>query len=326
MLMDMQSFRELETRHLIALDAVATEGTFGRAAERLGYTQSAVSQQIAAFERLVGGSLFDRPGGPRPVELTPLGQIMLEHARDVLRRIDAIADDVDRFRSGDAGRLDIGTFQSISVAVLPTVIHELRRDHPGLVVRPFESDFEEELLEKLIDGELELTFMVGPLPDQLDGRVLYRDPFVVVAPLETVDDGPMCVRRLVSEPLIGQQDNACHRTMDAALRAAGCIPEYVFRTNDNSAVVAMVRAGMGMAVMPLLALDLNDTTVALRPLDPPIAERVISIVWRQGRTLSPAAERFIGLAAEAFTRLDDRRIGFEPTSPRSRRVPARAGA
>jgi DNA-binding transcriptional LysR family regulator len=321
--MDMQSFRELETRHLIALDAVATEGTFGRAAERLGYTQSAVSQQIAAFERLVGGSLFDRPGGPRPVELTPLGEIMLEHARDVLRRIDAIADDVDRFRNGDAGRLDIGTFQSISVAVLPTVIHQLRREHPGLGVRPFESDDEEELLVKLLAGELDLTFMVGPLAEGLDGHVLYRDPFVVVAPLDAVGDGPMCVHRLVSQPMIGQHDNACHRAMEAGLRAEGCNPEYVFRTNDNSAVVAMVRSGMGMAVMPLLALDLNDTTVALRPLDPPLPERVISLVWRRGRTLSPAAERFIGLAADAFSRLDDRRLGFEPTT---RRTPARAGA
>jgi DNA-binding transcriptional LysR family regulator len=325
MLMDMQSFRDLETRHLIALDAVATEGTFGRAAERLGYTQSAVSQQIAAFERLVGGALFDRPGGPRPVEITPLGEIMLEHARDVLRRIDAIADDVDRFRAGAVGRLDIGTFQSISVAVLPTVIHELRRDHPGLVVRPFESDSEDELVEKLLDGELELTFMVGKLPDELDGQVLYRDPFVVVAPHGAVDDGPMCVRHLVSQPLIGQHDNACHRAMEAGLRAAGCTPEYVFRTNDNSAVVAMVRAEMGMAVMPLLALDLNDTSVALRQLDPPIAERVISLVWRRNRTLSPVAQRFITIATEAFARLDDRRVGFEPTPRPSRRAPARAG-
>jgi DNA-binding transcriptional LysR family regulator len=326
MLMDMQTFRDLEMRHLIALDAVATEGTFGRAAERLGYTQSAVSQQIAGFERLVGGSLFDRPGGPRPVELTPLGEIMLEHARDVLRRIDAIADDVDRFRNGDAGRLDIGTFQSISVAVLPTVIHELRRDHPGLIVRPFESDDEDELVVKLLDGELELTFMVGPLAAGIDGHVLYRDPFVVVAPLGAVDDGPLCVHRLVSEPMIGQHDNACHRAMESGLRAEGCNPQYVFRTNDNSAVVAMVRAGMGMAVMPLLALDLNDATVALRPLDPPIAERVISLVWRRGRTLSPAAQRFITIATEAFARLDDRRVGFEPSARRARRVPARAGA
>ena len=78
--------RDLELRHLAALDAVATEGTFGRAALRLGYTQSAVSQQIAALERLVGAALFDRPGGPRPVELTPLGDLLLEHALARLAR------------------------------------------------------------------------------------------------------------------------------------------------------------------------------------------------------------------------------------------------
>ena len=89
MVMIMPALRELELRHLIALDAVATEGTFGRAAVRLGYTQSAVSQQIAALERIVGGSLFDRPGGPRPVALTPLGELVLIHARDIIDRVDA---------------------------------------------------------------------------------------------------------------------------------------------------------------------------------------------------------------------------------------------
>ena len=69
----MSSFRDLHLRHLLALDAVASEGTFARAAERLGYTQSAVSQQIAALERTVGEKVFDRPGGPRAVELTPFG-------------------------------------------------------------------------------------------------------------------------------------------------------------------------------------------------------------------------------------------------------------
>ena len=71
--MGMPSMRDLEIRHLEALDAVASTGTFGRAAERLGYTQSAISQQIAALERVMGAPVFDRPGGPRPVELTPLG-------------------------------------------------------------------------------------------------------------------------------------------------------------------------------------------------------------------------------------------------------------
>ncbi len=131
----MQRLGDLELRHLAALDAVATEGTFGRAAVRLGYTQSAVSQQIAALERLVGGSLFDRPGGPRPVELTPLGKLVLGHARDIIARVDATGDAVDRFLAGDVGRIDIGTFQSVSNVLLPAIVQRLRGDFPKVDIR-----------------------------------------------------------------------------------------------------------------------------------------------------------------------------------------------
>ena len=123
-------FSSLELRHLVALDAVATEGTFGRAAERLGYTQSAVSQQIAALERTLGGAVFDRPGGPRPVRLTPLGKLVLGHARDILARAQATADAVERFKAGEGGRIDIGTFQSVSNVLLPAVRHAAARRAP----------------------------------------------------------------------------------------------------------------------------------------------------------------------------------------------------
>ena len=79
--------RDLEIKHLVALQAVAGERSFGRAAERLGFTQSAISQQIAALDRVVGEPVFDRPGGPRPVELTPAGQVLLAHAEAVLRQL-----------------------------------------------------------------------------------------------------------------------------------------------------------------------------------------------------------------------------------------------
>ncbi|MFD5826520.1 LysR family transcriptional regulator, partial [Lentzea sp. NPDC060358] len=111
----------LDLRHLATLDAVATEGTFGRAAGRLGYTQSAVSQQIAALEKAVGGTVFDRPGGPKPVRLTPLGEVLLAHARDLLARAAATDDAVERFKAGE-GRVDIGTFQSVTNVILPTVV------------------------------------------------------------------------------------------------------------------------------------------------------------------------------------------------------------
>src|ERR1044071_8622228 len=120
--MIMTRLRDVEIKHLIALEAVAEERTFGKAATRLGYTQSAVSQQIAGLERIVGAAVFDRPGGPRPVELTPLGDLLLKHARDVLRRVDATGDTIDRFLRGESGRLLVGTFQSVTTVILPTIV------------------------------------------------------------------------------------------------------------------------------------------------------------------------------------------------------------
>src|SRR5215207_11587710 len=159
-----QRFRDLEARHLIAFDAVAVEGTFGRAAERLGYTQSAISQQIAALERVVDGKLFDRPGGPKPVELTPLGIEMLDAARDLLNRVEAASNRIERFRSGGVGSITVGTFQSTSAAVLPTVIGRLRERFPGADVRIFETDHDFELFEGLQRGDLDLSFVVGDVP------------------------------------------------------------------------------------------------------------------------------------------------------------------
>src|SRR4051812_34774231 len=136
----MGGLRDLDIRHLVALDAVASEGTFARAAERLGYTQSAVSQQIASLERVVAAKVFDRPGGPRPVELTPIGAHLLEHRRLLLAQLDVIAHELDRFRDGDAGRLRVGTFQSISATLLPLLVGPMRARHPNLEITVFESD------------------------------------------------------------------------------------------------------------------------------------------------------------------------------------------
>jgi DNA-binding transcriptional LysR family regulator len=300
--------RDLEIRHLAALDAVASTGTFGRAADQLGYTQSAVSQQIAALERVVGARVFDRPGGPRPVELTPLGRLLLDHARDVLERIDAIGTDVERFRAGALGRIDIGTFQSVSTAVLPAVLGRLRSDFPDVDARLLESDDHELLTRRLVDGQLDVAFTIHDVPAEIETRELFVDPFVVVALPEDADADTMPISRLVGAPLIGEQAGACQAMLERGLRGAGVDPSYVFRTNDNSAVVAMVRAGMGMAVVPLLAVDLHDTRVAVRPLDPPIPPRHISLAWHRHRTRAPATDHFIELAWELTADLRQREL------------------
>lgn len=291
---------DADLRHLSALRAVAEEGTFGRAAGRLGFTQSAVSQQIAALERLVGEPLFDRPGGPRPVTLTPAGRLLLPHAVSVLERVRAAEADLAGLRSGQTGTLRVGTFQSISVRILPPVLADLHRLRPNVKVLPFESDEQEELLARLRAGELDVSFLVEPFDDDgLDVRRLCADPFVALLPLDSPilpPTGPVSTPTLLTRPLISQMPNMCQALIEDGLARHGRL-DISFRSNDNSAVQAMVRAGVGHAVLPALAVDHDDATVAIRALDPPLDPRVIVLASVRGRRLPPVLDAFADLAA-----------------------------
>ena len=198
--------RELELRHLVALRAVAAERSFGRAAERLGYTQSAISQQIAALERVVGEPVFDRPGGPRPVELTPVGQVILDHAEQVFRRLAQAEEEVARLRAGDGGRLVVGTFQSVTVKVLPAVIRVLKAERPQLDIRLFEADDHDTIVERVLEGDLDLGFVVGEgFDERLDQIHLLEDPYLLISPRR---DRPVPAKFATGElsgaPLIGE--------------------------------------------------------------------------------------------------------------------------
>ncbi len=296
----MASLRDLELRHLAALAAVVDEGSFARAATALGFTQSAVSQQIAALEKAVGLPVLDRPRGPRPAELTPAGALLLDHARHVLGRVDTLADELDRLRRGITGRLVIGTFQSVSAEILPGVIGRMRHDLPDVDISLFETDDQQVLLDRIASDELDLAFTVDAAPDpRWTSDLLGRDPFVVIArtgdlpgPVATPDD-------LVDQPMIGQPGgNVCQLLIDQRLAEYGVRPDYVFRSVDNGAVQGMVRSGMGRAVMPSLAIDADDPGIDVLPLDPPLQPRTIQLTRRAGRSLPPAADRFLEIARE----------------------------
>jgi DNA-binding transcriptional LysR family regulator len=302
-----QRLRDLEVRHLIALDAVSSEGTFGRAAEKLGYTQSAISQQIAALEKVVGGKLFDRPGGPRPVEITPLGSEVLDVARDLLGRVESAGHRIDRFRSGEIGQITVGTFQSTSAAVLPLVIGQLRQQFPSAEVRVFETDHDYELFEGLASGDLDVSFLVGDIGPGFEHRHLMEDPMVLLAPKDRFPAGPVSLKSLAQEPTIGQHSNSCQLTCEMSLREVGIVPDYVFRTNDNGTVAAMVRAGMGVAYMPLLCVDPFEYGIDVHVTEPRLQPRTISIAWRSGRTLSPISERLIDITVDVCAELVEKR-------------------
>lgn len=297
------AFEELELRHLRALRAVAEEGSFIGAADILGFSQAAISQQIAGLERAIGQPVFDRPGGPRPVTLTPAGRLLLRHADAIADRLATAESDLADLASGTAGRLRIGTYQSVSVQLLPELVREMRAIAPDLAISLVEQDLNDELVELLLDGEIDVTFLAGPAEDsRLDIVDLGFDPFVLVLPA----DGELARRHpgrtvptheLADLPMVGQHPPAIGSdVIDQGLRALGVKPRYVFRSNDNGAMQGMVRAGMGPSVMPLLAVDTSDPGIVVKRLDPPLDPRTIMIAVVKGATRMPAAERFVRIA------------------------------
>ena len=154
----------VEVRHLAALRAVAEEGTFGAAALRLGYAQSAISQQIAALERHVGHRLFDRPGGSRPVTLTRAGELLLGHAESIMTRFSAARIDLDSLDDEDVGGpIRVGAYQSVAAAILPLILQELGAEPGEVEFALTESNDDRELLELLERGELDVAFTESPL-------------------------------------------------------------------------------------------------------------------------------------------------------------------
>jgi DNA-binding transcriptional LysR family regulator len=302
----MAGVADVEIRHLAALRAVAEAGTFSRAAERLGYSQAAVSQQIAGLEKAVATAVFDRPGGPRPVALTPAGRLLLEHAVQILDRLELAGAELSDLTSGTRGRLVIGTFQSVSVQLLPEVVGLLRTERPGLDIRLHERDVNDELIAELLAGSLDVAFLIGPVDEpDLTCQPIGSDPFVLVqSASEPGGSRPLPVTELIDRPMIGQHESSCQALVDSGLRASGVTPTYAFRTNDNGAVQAMVRAGMGPAVLPLLAVDPSDPGIRLRDLDPPLAPRQILLAHHARRALSPVVPRFLELTRQAWDGLN----------------------
>jgi DNA-binding transcriptional LysR family regulator len=291
----------VELRHLAALAAVVEHGSFGRAAARLGYTQSTVSQQVAALEKAVGGPLFDRPGGPRPVRLTALGAVVLAHGRELLARSAELTTAVDRFLAGD-GRVDIGTFQSVSNVILPHVVRTLRDEHPGCDIRLFEEETDRPEID-----DLDLLFFDGVVAGDVAYRKLLDDPYVLVAPRGAYRAGPVDLTVLDGAPMVAQRPICAQARLEEEFVDRGVSPRFVFRTVGNEAVLSMVRAGLGVAVLPrLIVLGAGvdgDRTLRTHPLRPAPTAREIFLHWPAGRTHSPLAARAMAVAIDVTARI-----------------------
>jgi DNA-binding transcriptional LysR family regulator len=289
----------IDLRHLAALEAVARTRSFGRAARELGYTQSAVSQQIAQLERIVGQRLFDRPGGPRRVEPTEAGLLLLGHADAIVAQLDAARADMAALAEGAAGTLRVGIYQSVGARLLPALVRRFRAQWPLVGVRVREESSAADLLRLLEHGELDLSFADLPLPEgPFEWAELLQDPYVLLvsarSELASLDAAPP-LRDVAKLPLIGR------RTTDEPERfVAGRAPELnvVFRTDDNGTLAALVAEDLGAAIEPRLVVDPRNRDVKMLPFGSRIPPRTLVLAWHRDRYRSQAAQAFVELAQQ----------------------------
>ena len=285
----------VEIRHLSAFDAVASERSFSRAARKLGYTQSAISGQIAALERAVGERLLHRGVGQSEAVPTPAGNLLLDHARTISARLHAAQGDLAAIREGRRDLLRVGIYQSVGATFLPDVIERLRREAPDVRLDFHEAGNERRLAELVDAGELDVAFSVPPPGHpSLASTELVTDPFVLVLAEEPAGDPDLSALTLAAFLPCAAQAAA-----EESLRDRGLDPDRVLRLEDARAILALVDAGACNALLPSLAV--GDTHLPVRRLPTRVQPRKVILVWHRYRTIPAGTAAFVRAARHAAT-------------------------
>jgi molybdate transport repressor ModE-like protein len=291
-----QHWRRLELRHLVALESIVATGTFREAARSLGYSQSAVSEQIATLETIVGAPVLDRSRGNRSAQPTAVGRALLRHTGAIGAALGAASSEIAAARSAVA-TLRIGIFPSAAVSLLPGLVRAMRDTHPDVAIAVQEANDPDVLVARVLAGALDVCFCTATPSASLAVHHLLDDPFVLVvaaddprADLEAVDP-----RTLHGQPLIDYR-SVPRELLSTSRLPAGVRPRVVLRTDDDAAVRALVAAGVGAAVLPTLSTRPPDPLLRTVRLEPALEPRRVLLAWLAARERSPALDALIGAA------------------------------
>jgi DNA-binding transcriptional LysR family regulator len=283
----------LNLERLRVLHAIWATGSVGGAARTLHVTTSAVSQQVARLERDVGQRLVERQG--RGIRLTEAGALLARHAGDLLTHVERVEAGLAAHRGAVAGTLTIAAFATAARGLLPGVLTDLRSRYPDLSVSLSEQE-PHEAIPALRRGHLDVAIVqdwvddVLTVPDGLSRRHLLDDPFDMALPV----DHPLANRNSVAVTELAGHDwiswstgQICHDWLIRTLSLHDAQPRIRHTASEHSTQLALVAAGLGVAVIPRLGREPTPPSVRFVSIDPPPNRRIFAL-WRTSAAAHPA--------------------------------------
>jgi LysR family hydrogen peroxide-inducible transcriptional activator len=281
-------------RQLRYFDALTRHRHFGRAAAACAISQPALSMQIKELEEALGAVLIER--GARAVRLTKFGEEACSRVRDILRLVDDLGDFARASRDRLAGRLRIGMIPTIAPYLLPTVVLNLTRIHPEAEVEVHEA-LTSKLLQELAEGRIDTAIVALPVSEPaLTEVALFAESFLLVRPGEDAEKPVPSSTMLREMRLLLLEEGHCFR--DQALsfcKAQSSRPREVLDASSLSTLVQMVSAGMGVTLIPEMAVpvETRSGSVSVARFKDPQPARTIGMIWRK---TSPLAGQLLQLA------------------------------
>jgi DNA-binding transcriptional LysR family regulator len=298
----------MELRHLRYFVAVAEELHFGRAAKRLNLAQPPLSQQIRSLEGELGLSLFFRTS--RKVELTESGRLLLEQARLVLMQAEKATQMMRAAHRGEAGRITIGFTTSAVYSIVPAILREFNRSRPGVEIRCMEMNSEQQKIA-LKERQIQVGFTRTPLgEDGLNSEILGKDRFVLALPADHPRVGQIKLRLcdFANEGFIlfsRNQGTSIYDAIIASCQKAGFSPRIAQEGGGVQTILALVAAGLGVAMVPSSLRNLQRPGVVYRELPPSDTQEVnLALVWRKDDR-SPVVESLVKIARATVSILQE---------------------
>ncbi|MGG7518360.1 hydrogen peroxide-inducible genes activator [Allorhizobium undicola] len=289
----------LSMKHLRYFDALARLGHFGRAAEACAISQPALSLQIRELEELLGAPLVERGG--RQIRLTSLGEAFAVRAQAILRSVDELQDLGRALHGPLTGRLRIGVIPTVAPYLLPQVITSLTKRYPGLDPRPREA-VTQSLIADLLDGKLDTAIVALPVSEpSLQEVPLFREEFVLVRSKADAEKPVPSAEMLREMRLLLLEEGHCFR--DQALsfcNITGFQSRDLMEGSSLSTLVQMVGAGIGITLLPQMAvgLETRSSAVSISRFPSPQPCRTIGMVWRRSNPLTAQLSQIADIVRE----------------------------